>query len=110
MRLNGRRAAVCGARLKLTYARVVTTTNEVLAVLIGAFFVCGGTWYVVSPRKALESNYAWDRRWTRIFTFGTIDPKPRRVTDRAVRLAVALGVIMALLGVAVLFGGLRAFV
>jgi hypothetical protein len=44
----------------------------------------------------------------RIFTFGTIDPKPRRLTDRAVRVAVALGVIMALVGVAILFGGRRA--
>lgn len=84
------------------------TTNEVLAVLIGAFFVCGGTWYVASPRKALESSYAWDRRWMRTFTLGTNRPKPRRVTDRAVRVAVALGVIMALVGVVILFGGRRA--
>lgn len=40
---------------------------------------------VVSPRKALDRNYAWDRRMTRFLTFGKLNPRPRPVTDRAVR-------------------------
>lgn len=79
-------------------------------VLIGTFFVVGGAWSAISPRKALESSYAWDRRWTRVFTLGRYDPKPRSLTDRAVKMHAVACVILALVGLPLLFFGIRRIV
>lgn len=38
--------------------------KDVTLVLIGGLFLCGGISIVVSPKRSLESNYAWDRLWT----------------------------------------------
>ena len=81
--------------------------ESVMLVLVGLFFVVGGAWSAGSPRKALESNYAWDRRWTRVFTFGRIDPKPRPITDRAVKVLAAAGVILVVIGMPLVFFGIR---
>jgi hypothetical protein len=77
--------------------------ESVVLFLLGAFFVVGGLWSAISPRKALESNYAWDRRWTRVFTLGRIDPKPRLLTSRAVKAQAVLGVVFVLIGLPMLF-------
>lgn len=69
--------------------------------------VAHGIRTVVSPRKALDRNYAWDRRMTRFLTFGKLNPRPRPVTDRAVRFSVVLAVTFALGGIVALFFGLR---
>jgi hypothetical protein len=82
--------------------------DEVMLVLVGALSLAYGIRIVVSPRKALESNYAWDRRWTRFFTFRKLDPRPRPVTDRAMRFAAAIGVPLILMGAVALFSGIRA--
>jgi hypothetical protein len=92
---------------RLTYARPVDV-DDVMLVLTGALALSIGIRIVVSPRKSLESNYAGDRRWTRIFTFGKADPRPRPITDRALRFWAATGVPLILIGVATLFFGLRA--
>jgi hypothetical protein len=73
----------------------------------GLIMVAHGIRTVVSPRKALDSNYAWDRRMTRFFTFGKLNPRPRPVTDRAVRVFVVIAVTFALGGIVALFFGLR---
>jgi hypothetical protein len=71
----------------------------------GLMMVAHGIWTMTSPRRALERNYAWDRRMTRFFTFGILNPRPRPVTDRAVTFFVVISVTFALGGiVAVLFG------
>ena len=66
-----------------------------------------GIWAVISPRKALESNYRWDRRWSRLFTLGLVNPKPREITDGAVRLTRALGVIFLVAGLLIVGLGFR---
>jgi len=81
-----------------------------MLVLLGTVFVVGGAWSAISPRKALGSGYAWDRRWTRVFTFGRLDPKPRPLTDRAMRMQAVAGVILALVGLLMLFFGIRRIV
>lgn len=77
-----------------------------MLVLLGTFFVAGGAWSAISPRKALGSNYAWDRRWTRVFTLGKVDPKPRPLTDRAVKALAVAGVMFVVAGVPMLFVGI----
>jgi hypothetical protein len=79
-------------------------------VLLGTFFVVNGASSAISPRKALESNYAWDRRWTRVFTSGKLDPKPRPLTDGAVKMQAVAGVILALGGLPMLSFGIRRLV
>ena len=69
-----------------------------LSGIIGVFFVVTGAWGVLSPRKALESNYRWDRFWARVYTLGRIDPEPRPLTDRAVRSIRVAGVVFVVGG------------
>jgi hypothetical protein len=69
--------------------------------------VVTGSWALLSPRRALESNYRWDRRWTRVISLGRVDPKPREVSDRALKLASILGAVFILGGIALVFLGLR---
>jgi hypothetical protein len=85
---------------------VTLDVESVMLVVIGTFFVLGGAWSAISPRKALESNYAWDRRWTRVFTLGRYDPKPRPLTDRAVKGQAVAGVIFIVAGLPILFVGI----
>jgi hypothetical protein len=73
---------------------------------IGTFVLVTGLWALLSPRSALASNYRWDRKWTRVFSLGRIDPKPRELTDRAVRLASVLGGIFVVGGLVLLYFGL----
>jgi uncharacterized membrane protein HdeD (DUF308 family) len=82
--------------------------ERVMVVAIGAYFVVTGIWALLSPRRALESNYRWDRRWTRVFSLGRIAPKARPLTDRAIRLTSVLGAVFVVGGIALLFFGLRA--
>jgi hypothetical protein len=83
------------------------TLDGVMLVLIGLYALVEGTRGVISPRRSLERTYAWDRRWTRVFTFGLFDPKPRPVTDRAVRRHAVVGVVLVVAGLAMLFFGVR---
>ena len=69
--------------------------------------VAHGFWTITSPRRALEKNYAWDRRMARFFTFGILNPRPRQVTDRAVKFFVVIAVTFALGGIVALFVGVR---
>jgi hypothetical protein len=72
-----------------------------------ALITVGGARGVISPRKALESTYAWQRRWTRVFTLGRLDPEPRPVTDRAVKIYAVASVILIGIGFPVLVIGMR---
>jgi uncharacterized membrane protein HdeD (DUF308 family) len=74
---------------------------------IGAYMVVTGVWALVSPRRALESNYRWDRRWTRIFSLSRVAPKPRKLTDRAIRLTSVTGAVFVVGGIVAVFFGLR---
>ena len=78
-----------------------------MLVLIGLYALVVGAWGAISPRKSLENTYAWDRRWTGVFTFGLWDPKPRPVTDRDVKRTVVVGVALIVAGLAMLFLGIR---
>ena len=71
--------------------------------------VAHGIWTVISPRRALERNYAWDRRMARFLTFGILNPnlRPRPVTDRAVKFFVVIAVTFALGGIVALLFGLQ---
>jgi hypothetical protein len=79
---------------RLTYSRAVDA-KSVFLVAWGVILIAHGIRTMVSPRKALDSNYAWDRRMTRFFTFGKLNPRPRPVTDRAVRFFVVIAVTFA---------------
>ena len=81
--------------------------DNVMLVLIGLYGLVLGAWGAISPRSSLESAYAWDRRWTRLFTFGAWNPKPRPVTDRAVKQHAVVGVVLVVSGLALLFFGVR---
>jgi hypothetical protein len=42
-----------------------------------------------------------------VLTFGRIDPKPRPITDRALKVLAAAGVILVVIGMPLVFFGIR---
>ena len=78
-----------------------------MLVLIGLYALVFGAWGAISPRKSLESTYAWRRRWARVFTFGSWDPKPRPVTDRDDKRTAVVGGTAVVAGLVLLFFGIR---
>lgn len=83
------------------------TADGVMLVLMGLYALVFGAWGAISPRKALENSYAWRRRWARVFTFGSLNPKPRPVTDRDDKRTAVAGVVFAVAGLVLLFFGIR---
>jgi hypothetical protein len=81
--------------------------QRAIGVATAAGMIVIGFWAILSPRRFLESNYWWDRRWTRVFSLGLMNPKPRELSDRALRLTPFLGTICILSGVVLMFFFLR---
>jgi Ca2+/Na+ antiporter len=81
--------------------------QRAIGVAIAALMIVGGSWAILSPRRFLESIYRWDRRWTRVFTLGLMNPTPRELTDRALKATSILGAIFLLIGVVLMFFLLR---